>query len=198
MVKSLVAAAGAVALISMPAAAAGPAAGGTVSGTVSASGLRTPAGIVVSLHAANLAAPPEPTPAEMDQKDMTFEPHVVAITKGSTVRFLNSDPVAHNVFSPEGSYDLGTWQHGESKEHTFAKAGVYTQLCRLHPEMEGYVVVLDTPYFAVTGSDGHFAIDDVPAGTYTLETWSEKLKPVKQTITVESGKTTTASLTLAK
>jgi len=196
MVRTLIAAAGTVALMTLP--VEGVAVDGTVSGTVTASSLRTPANVVVSLHAPDAVAAPESAPVEMDQKDMKFEPHVLAITKGSTVRFLNSDPVAHNVFSPEGSYDLGTWQHGESKEHTFAKAGVYTQLCRLHPEMEGYVVVLDTPYFAVTGSDGHFAIDDVPAGAYTLETWSEKLKAVRKTITVESGKPVTVDLTLAK
>lgn len=196
MIKPLIAAAGAVALAYLP--AAGGAVGGTVSGAVTASSLRTPAGIVVSLHATGVVAAPEPKPAEMDQKDMTFEPHVLAITKGTTVKFLNSDAVAHNVFSPEGAYDLGAWQQGESKEHTFAKTGAFTQLCRLHPEMEGFVVVLDTPYFAVTGRDGRFEIDDVPAGRYTLETWSEKLKPVKETVTVESGKTATANVTLAK
>ena len=195
MMKSLAAAAGAIAIAAIPLGAAN---GGEVAGQISAPGLRSAADIVVSLHAPHVVAAPETTPAEMDQKDMTFEPHVVAVTTGSTVRFLNSDPVAHNVFSPEGSYDLGTWQQGQSKEHTFTAAGVYTQLCRLHPEMEGYVVVLDTPYFAVSGPDGHFEIDDVPAGQYTLETWSEKLKPVKQTVTVERGKTTTASVTLAK
>lgn len=196
MVRTLIAAAGAVALMTLP--AEGVAVNGAVSGTVTASSLRTPANVVVSLHAPDAVAAPESAPAEMDQKDMTFEPHVLAVTKGTTVKFLNSDSVAHNVFSPEGGYDLGTWQQGESKEHTFDKAGVYTQLCRLHPEMEGYVVVLDTPYFAVSGPGGRFEIDDVPAGKYTLETWSEKLKPVKETVIVTGGKTTTADLTLAK
>ena len=151
MLKTFVATAGTVALLAAPAFAAAP---GSVTGTVTAANLRTSANMVVSLDAPGLKVTPPSAPAVMDQKDMHFDPHVVAIVKGGTVKWLNDDTVAHNVFSPEGGYDLGTWQHGQSKDHTFAKPGVYTQLCRLHPEMEGFVDVLATPYFAVTGADG--------------------------------------------
>ncbi len=195
MLKTWVATAGAVALSIVPAGAATP---GSVTGTVTASSLRTSANLVVSLEAPGLKVTPPAAPAVVDQKDMHFVPHVLAIVKGETVEFHNSDTVAHNVFSPEGEYDLGTWQHGQSKAHTFAKPGVYTQLCRLHPEMEGFVDVLDTPYFEVTHDNGRFDIKDVPPGTYTLHVWSEKLKGTTKKITVESGKPTSVHLTLTK
>ena len=195
MLKTFVATAGTAALLIAPAFAAAP---GSVTGTVTASSLRTSADLVVSLEAPGLKVTPPAAPVVVDQKDMHFVPHVLAIVKGGTVKFHNSDTVAHNVFSPEGQYDLGTWQQNQTKEHTFTKAGVYTQLCRLHPEMEGFVDVVDTPYFAVTGDDGHFEIKDVPPGTYTLRVWSEKLKATTQKITVEGGKPTTVDVTLTK
>ena len=171
---------------------------GTVTGIVSAKGLRTSADIVVSLQAPGLKVIPPAKPLEMDQNGMVFIPHVLPVVTGTTVNFLNSDPVGHNVFSPEGKYNLGTWPQGETKGRTFDKPGVYTQLCRVHTEMESFVVVLDTPYFATTDKTGAFEIKNVPPGTYTLVTWSQKLKEVKQSITVEAGKPTTASLAMSR
>jgi plastocyanin len=171
---------------------------GAVSGTVTAKGLRTNADVVVSLEAPGLKVTPPKTPVELDQKQMEFVPHVLAVVTGTTVRFLNSDTVAHNVFSPDGKYNLGTWPTGESKDHVFDKPGAYTQLCQVHPEMEGYVVVLSTPYFAKTDRSGAFEIKDVPAGTYKLVAWSEKLKGLEQEVTVEAGKTTSVDLTLSR
>lgn len=171
---------------------------GAVAGTVTAKGLRTSADIVVSLQAPGLTVTPPKKAVEMDQKGMLFLPHVLAVVRGTSVRFLNSDPTPHNVFSPEGKFNLGTWPQGETRDHTFDKPGVYTQLCRVHPEMEGYVVVLETPYFAVTDKAGRFEIKDVPAGKYTLATWSEKLKGTPETVTVETGKTATVNVVLGR
>jgi plastocyanin len=171
---------------------------GAVSGTVVAKGLRTNAGVVVSLVAPGLAVPPSKQTLEMDQKQMQFLPHVMPVVTGTTVRFLNSDPVPHNVFSPEGKYNLGTWPTGQGRDYKFDKPGVYTQLCRVHPEMEAFVVVLDTPYFAATDAAGRFEIKGVAAGKYKLVAWSEKLKSVQQEVTVESGKTLTVDLTLTR
>ena len=171
---------------------------GAVSGSITAKGLRTNGDIVVSLQAPGTKVTPPAKPLEMDQKGMVFAPHVMAVVRGTRVRFLNSDAVAHNVFSPEGKYNLGTWPQGEAREYTFDKPGAYTQLCRVHPEMEAFVVVLDTPYFAVTDRAGKYEIADVPPGKYTLVAWSEKLKGVKQEVTVESGKTLTVDLAMAR
>jgi len=194
-IRTIVLATSAVLVLMLPTTAA---ANGGVSGTITAKGLRSSGDLVVSLQAAGVTVTPPAKPVELDQKTMQFLPHVLPVVVGTTVQFLNSDPVAHNVFSPEGKYNLGTWPQGQTKDHTFTKAGVYTQLCRVHPEMEGYVVVLDTPYFAVTDKTGAFAIKDVPAGTYTLTVWSEKLKGAKQEVTVEDGKTQTVTLTLQR
>jgi plastocyanin len=171
---------------------------GAVSGTVVAKGLRTNAGVVVSLAAPGLAVTPSKQTLEMDQKQMQFLPHVMPVVTGTTVRFLNSDPVPHNVFSPEGKYNLGTWPTGQARDYKFDKPGVYTQLCRVHPEMEAFVVVLDTPYFAATDAGGRFEIKGVAAGKYKLVAWSEKLKSAQQEVMVESGKTLTVDLTLTR
>lgn len=171
---------------------------GLVTGTLTAKGLRTNAGIVVTLQAPGLKLSPPAKPIEMDQKGMLFIPHVLPVVAGTTVKFLNSDPVPHNVFSPEGKYNLGTWPQGDTKEYKYDKPGVYTQLCRVHTEMEAFVVVLDTPYFATTDKTGAFEIKNVPPGKYTLVAWSEKLKEVRQPITVEAGKPATVSLTLSR
>jgi hypothetical protein len=141
---------------------------------------------------------PPAKPIELDQKGMIFLPHVLAVQTGTRVQFLNSDAVAHNVFSPEGKYNLGTWPQGQTREHMFEKPGVYTQLCRVHPEMEAFIVVLNTPHFAVTDRAGKYAIADVPPGKYTLVAWGEKLKNLKQEVTIEAGKTLTVDLAMAR
>lgn len=171
---------------------------GSVMGAVVAKGLRTSAGIVVSLEAPGLKAVPPPGPIDMDQRNMLFVPHVLPIPRGTIVRFLNSDALPHNVFSPEGKYNLGTWPRGETRDRTFSNPGVYAQLCRVHPEMEAFVVVLDTPYFATTDRTGAFEITNVPPGKYTLVAWSEKLKTARQVVSVEAGKPVTVNLTLTK
>lgn len=171
---------------------------GSVAGTVTAQGARSNADIVISLQAPGLAIAPPAQPIEIDQKGMLFIPSVVPVVRGTTVRFLNSDPTPHNVFSPEGKYNLGTWPKGESRDYKFDKPGVYTQLCRVHPEMEAYVVVLDTPYFATSDKAGRFEIKNVPPGKYTLVTWGKRLKKLEQPITVESGKAASVTLALSR
>lgn len=140
--------------------------------------------------------PPE-DPAVIDQKNQKFVPKVLPILVGTTVDFENSDNTGHNVMSPDGEgYDLGVWGKGETRSHTFESTGVYTQLCRLHPSMVGYVVVLANPYFSKVADDGSFQIEDVPAGTYELTGWSEREDPETIEVTVEAGESTEAALTL--
>lgn len=123
-----------------------------------------------------------PMPAEhavMDQKELTFIPHVLPILKGTTVDFLNSDTVAHNVFSPSqiaDKFNLGTWQRGKRKSYTFNKLGVVELLCNLHPEMSAYILVLSNPYFTKAEKNGKFIIEGVPSGNYFLSIWHEKVK----------------------
>ncbi len=139
----------------------------------------------------------------IDQRKMAFLPHVVAVQQGTTVEFLNSDSVGHNVYWPsisgnkKLSHNLGTWPKGDKKPFQFNDLGVASLLCNVHPEMSGYVVVVPTPYFAVTDKDGNFEIKNVPAGKYTLKTWSEDGKPTTQAVDL-SGASATVDLTVKK
>jgi plastocyanin len=170
---------------------------GEIKGKVTVHGLRSPENIAVYVDAipGKTFSPPSQHVIE-DQKKMTFVPHVLVILKGTTVDFLNSDPVGHNVYWPSVSgnkklaHNMGTWPQGVKKSFTFNDLGVAALLCNVHPEMSGYVVVVSTPYFAVTNKEGEFEIKDVPAGHYTVKTWSEEGKPVSQGVDVASGATT--------
>jgi plastocyanin len=139
----------------------------------------------------------------IDQRKMAFIPHVVTVQQGTTVDFLNSDSVGHNVYWPSVSgnkklsHNLGTWPKGDKKPFQFNDLGSVPLLCNVHPEMSGYVVVVPTPYFAVTDKDGNFEIKNIPAGKYTLKAWSEDGKPTTQAVDV-SGATATVELTVKK
>ena len=146
---------------------------------------------------------PAPTkPAVMDQKNLMFEPHILAVQEGTTVDFVNSDSVQHNVFWPSISGDkklghnLGTWPKGQKKSWKFEHAGVVPLLCNVHPEMSGYIVVSPTPYYAETDASGNYKIDNVPDGSYTVTAWHEGDKPKSQPVKV-SG-TTKSDFTLSK
>jgi plastocyanin len=168
-------------------------AGGVIEGTIKATGLGSNGDAVVYIVQMTGAFPAPAKPADIDQRSMQFTPHVLPIVVGTTVRFLNSDPTPHNVFSPDHEkYNLGTWPQGQTKDHVFAKCAkapcVYVQLCRVHPEMEGYVVELQNPFFAVSGKDGHYKIDNVPPGSYSLGVWHPKLKAPPKPVTVDGAK----------
>ena len=149
-------------------------ASGTISGTVTISVSASNANALVYIQDAPGAFPP--ATVEMNQRGLQFMPHVLPIMVGTTVKFLNGDATDHNVFSPDyEKYDLGTWPKGQTKEYTFAECAkppcVYTQLCKLHAEMNAYIAVLQNPYFAVTDKQGHYEITNVPPGSYTLTAW---------------------------
>lgn len=136
-------------------------------------------------------------PIEIDQRDHEFRPRVSPVVRGTTVRFLNNDNEAHNVFSPDQeAYDLGNWTGGQHRDHVFSRLGVYTQLCRLHPSMIGYVVVLQNRYFDMTNSRGRFRIRNVPAGTYQLRVWQERGRGGPVEVTVRAGETTEIQISM--
>jgi plastocyanin len=175
-----------------------------IKGKVSVQGIKSAENIAVYVDAIpdkKFDAPKDH--ALIDQRKMAFIPRVVAVQQGTTVDFLNSDPVGHNVYWPSISgnkkltHNLGTWPKGEKKSFQFNDLGVASLLCNVHPEMSGYVVVVPTPYFAVTDKDGNFEIKNVPAGKYTLKTWSEDGKPTTQAVDL-SGATATVELTVKK
>ena len=184
--------------------AAGASLAGDIKGKVSVQGLKSAANIAVyvdTIPDKKFDAPSQHV--VVDQKKMEFIPRVVAVLQGTTVDFTNSDPVGHNVYWPSISgnkkltHNLGTWPKGEKKSFQFNDLGVAPLLCNVHPEMSGYVVVVATPYFAVTDKDGNFEIKNVPAGHYTLKTWSEDGKPATQSVDVTAAGAT-VDLTVKK
>jgi plastocyanin len=146
--------------------------------------------------------PPPDKPLEMDQKSLLFQPHILIGQAGSTVEFLNSDKVAHNIFWPAISnnkklgHNLGTWPTGEKRTFKFDAPGIVPLLCNVHPEMSGYVIVTPTPYFAETDAAGSFKISNIPDGSYTLTAWHEGYKNGSKPVAVAG--TATADFTLAK
>jgi Polysaccharide lyase family 4, domain II len=85
---------------------------------------------------------------------------------------------------------------GESRERVFAKPGVYTQMCSMHPEMLSYIFVGTSAYAAVVERDGRFTIPDVPAGTWKVAIWNPRLNAPDQTVTVAPGGTATVRFDL--
>jgi plastocyanin len=126
--------------------------------------------------------------AEMDQKHLSFIPHVLPILAGTTVDFLNSDDVLHNVFCSDAcaeNFNLGSWPKGETRSYTFKNANCFaTILCNVHPEMEAFIIVVGTPYYALSSKNGSYKINNVPAGNYTLKVWSEKYNIKDISVTV--------------
>ena len=176
---------------------------GGITGKIKAKGAKNSGDAIIYIDkiASKTFSPPKEH-VRMDQKNLAFRPHVLPVLAGTTVDFLNSDDVLHNVFSPDacaGKFNLGTWPKGQIKSYTFKEPGCSaTLLCNVHPEMEGYVVVLETPYFAVSDKDGSYTIKDVPAGKYTLKVWHEKLKGQPVVVEVPEKGNTTADFEIHK
>jgi plastocyanin len=129
------------------------------------------------------------TPAVLDQGACQFHPHVLALLIDQPLEVVSSDPVGHNVNAM--AKINATWNHTlapKSKQpyqQSFARAEVAIPVkCNIHPWMKAYIAVLDSPYFAVTGQDGAFALRNVPPGTYTLTAWQETYGATEQSITV--------------
>ena len=160
---------------------------GTISGKVSAA-----SGISV-VYVDTTAAKTFPASTRhpiMDQKGLQFQPHVMVVQKGTTVAFLNSDTVAHNVFWSSISGDkklghnLGTFPKGEKRTFTFDNPGVVPLLCIVHPDMSAYLIVAPTPYYAETDNAGEYKIDNLPDGSYKVTAWHEGAKEETKTVTV--------------
>ncbi len=143
--------------------------------------------------------PAAPRTVSMDQKALKFQPKVLVVAKGDTVKFLNHDTVAHNVYSPDGeAYNLGTFKPNEDRTHVFDQEGAYTQLCSIHPEMLAFIYVAPSHLAAAVDAKGHYAIKDVPPGTYKLAVWNSHLKAPDKPVTVEAGKAAKVDFSLKR
>jgi plastocyanin len=113
---------------------------------------------------------------KMAQQSKRFTPRVLVVSRQDTVEFPNNDPVFHNVFSVSGAnrFDLGLYRSGASKSRSFSEPGLVRVYCNIHPQMVGFLLVLDSGYAVITDRDGAFRFDGVPAGNWTLKAWHEE------------------------
>jgi plastocyanin len=148
--------------------------------------------------AATVRAASQPVEIRMQQKE--FTPRVVAVTTGSAVRFPNSDPILHNVFSVSGanSFDLGLYPKGPGKTIVFREPGLVRVFCNVHHDMVAYVLVLDTPYFTSPAADGSFALDDLPDSDGLLVVWHERAEPWSRELRPPAGEPLTIQLVVNK
>ncbi len=141
-------------------------------------------------------APIEPAPV-LDQMELTFVPRLLPVTLGTVVRFRNSDPLLHNVFSASdqvSAFDLGTYAQGEDRTVRFDRPGVAVVLCNVHPQMAAFVLVVETSFWALT-EDGEYLIEGLPAGPTMLRFWTETGEPVEQWVDLEAGAETRVDFT---
>jgi plastocyanin len=119
----------------------------------------------------------------LDQRNLRFTPHVLAVRVGTTVDFPNNDRVFHNVFSfKDGKvFDLGLYPVGATRTVTFDTPGLSRIYCNIHPGMAAYILAVDSPYFALSNSSGAFTLSEVPAGRYTYHAWRAGADPVTGT-----------------
>jgi plastocyanin len=165
----------------------------TVEGLVTGGGGAGPGGAVITLHRTSGRTPkPTPQKRELVQREKTFLPHALAVPVGSTLQFRNEDPIAHDVFSlspaAPDKFNTGLYKAPDMPERVFDKAGVVELLCDIHTQMQAYVVVVDTPWYAQADGTGAFRIAGVPPGEYQLEAWHEfASQPTRQNLTVGPG-----------
>jgi len=163
---------------------------GDIAGKVT--GLKGTSVVYVNSIAGKTFPAPKDHPV-MNQKGLAFAPHTMAVQQGTTIDFLNSDTVQHNVFwtaignDKKAGHNLGSWPRGEKRSFTFDKPGVVPLLCNVHPEMGAYIIVSPTPYFAETDDNGNYTIKDVPDGSYTVTAWHEGAKISSKPVTVAGG-----------
>jgi plastocyanin len=133
-------------------------------------------------------------PAVLDQKGCMYTPHVVAAMVGQELKVKNSDDLLHNVHAlarDNGEVNISQNQKGQENKLDVTKAvETFKTKCDVHPWMSAWVVVVDSPYFAVTGEDGTFDIKGLKDGKYTLVAWQEKLGTQEAEVEVKGGKAT--------
>jgi plastocyanin len=137
--------------------------------------------------------PPEQH-AQMIQKDKKFVPHVLAVPVGTPVDFPNFDPIFHNAFSKFSGqqFDVGLYPPGTSKTVPFMRPGIVRVFCNIHQTMSAVIVVLRTPWFAVSDPRGAFQMNGVPPGEYRLHVFyerapAEELRGMERKVTVETA-----------
>jgi hypothetical protein len=146
------------------------------------------------------AWPPASKPPHLDNIKCRFEPEVQVIRAGP-LDVVNKDPVLHNTHGYYGNrtaFNMALPNQGQEIPTELTRAGAVRVDCDAHGWMEGWIYVVDNPYYAITGEDGKFSITDVPPGTYKLVAIQSYTGPIEQSVTVEGGKPTALTIELKK
>lgn len=128
--------------------------------------------------------------AQMAQKNMMFAPDLIAVVVGTTVEFPNLDDTYHNVFSYSKTkrFDLGRYRKDEKPGAIiFDKPGAVTLHCDIHERMRGTILVLETPYFTKTDAQGHYRLEHLPAGNFSVKAWITEREVRAQPVELKSG-----------
>jgi plastocyanin len=150
--------------------------------------------VFVSQGAEDRAYDVPQAPAVMEQKRCMYEPHVLAMRAGQTLRVINADKTTHNIHPmPANNREWNKAQiPGQPIEEKFAREEVSIPVkCNIHPWMHSYIAVFKHPFFAVTGKDGSFELRNLPPGEYTIEAWHEKLGTMTQHVKIAQGENKT-------
>lgn len=131
----------------------------------------------------------------LDQRNLMFYPHVLAIQQGTTVVFPNNDDVYHNVFSYSRprQFDLGRYPEGQFRTVTFNTPGVVRIYCDIHAHMNATILVLDNPYFTSPDESGNYSLPEVPAGRYTIHFWYGRNLVESREIEIKPGSVSTVN-----
>jgi plastocyanin len=141
---------------------------------------------------------PPTEPAVIEQKGCMYQPHVIAMHANQKLEVINREPTTHNIHPiPANNREWNKAElPGAKVEDTFAREEIAIPVkCNVHPWMKSYIAVFQHPYFATTGKDGSFDLNNLPPGTYTLKAWHEKLGTATQQITVGTSETKTVEFT---
>ncbi|APG87954.1 lipoprotein (plasmid) [Sinorhizobium americanum CCGM7] len=137
---------------------------------------------------------------ELDNEKCRFVPEVQVIAPGA-LEVVNSDPVLHNThgfYGKRTAFNLALPNKDQRIPVDLPRPGTVRVDCDAHGWMEGWVYVVDNPYYAVTGPDGKFSITDIPAGEYKLVAVQSFIGPIEMPVSVVSGKATTLDIELKK
>ena len=117
-----------------------------------------------------------PAQAVMNQVNGHFAPHILVVETGTDIVFPNTDVVSHHVysFSEANRFELPLYKGMAHPPRKFDKPGLVVLGCNIHDNMLGYVLIVDSPHFALTDEDGSANIPDLAPGEYTIRVWTPR------------------------
>jgi hypothetical protein len=146
--------------------------------------------VLVTVEGITKGKPWPDHPPRLVNRGGRFVPHFQVLRTGTKLEMVNEDPVSHNthaIFRGRTLFNLAQPVQGQVVRKTLKRSGLVEIVCDTHDWMNGWIAVLDHPYYAISREDGAYKITDIPAGTYTLTAWHEKLGRQQVRVTVKAG-----------